>query len=115
MTTATTGAVPIYQGQDFYVPTFEVKVDGRPPGREVVRDILSVSYKDNVAEIDSFEISINNWDAETREFKYSDQKLFDPGAKIELSMGYQVALRTMLKGEVTSLRPSFPAGGGSTW
>ncbi len=114
MTASTTGAVPIYQGQDFYVPTFEVKVDGRPPGREVVRDILSVSYKDNVQEIDSFEISINNWDAETRAFKYSDEKLFDPGTKIELSMGYQGALRTMLKGEVTSLRPAFPAGGGST-
>ena len=110
----TTGAVPIYEGQDFYVPAFELRLGGRPPGQEVVRDILSVSYKDSVQDIDSFEISINNWDAATRAFKYSDQKLFDPGQTVELRMGYLNALRPMLKGEITSLRPSFPAGGGST-
>lgn len=107
------GAIPIYQGQDFYVPAFEVKLSGRPAGQDVVHDILSVSYKDGVQEIDSFEISINNWDADARAFKYSDKKLFDPGERLELSMGYRGALRTMLKGEITSLRPSFPAGGGS--
>lgn len=110
----TSAAIPIYQGQEFYVPSFEVKLDGRPPGREVIRDILSVSYKDNVQEIDSFDITINNWDAQTRTFKYSDSDLFDPGKRLELSMGYRDAMRTMLKGEITSLRPSFPAGGGST-
>jgi phage protein D len=110
----TSAAIPIYQGQDFYVPAFEVKLDGRPPGREVIRDILSVTYKDNVQEIDSFDITINNWDAQARSFKYSDIKLFDPGKRLELSMGYRGTLRTMLKGEITSLRASFPAGGGST-
>lgn len=107
-------AVPIYEGQDFYVPAFEVKLAGRPAGQDVVRDILSVTYKDSVQEIDSFEITINNWDAATRTFKYSDRQLFDPGERIELTMGYQGALRMMLKGEITSLRPSFPAGGAST-
>lgn len=107
-------AIPIYQDQDFYVPGFEVRLDGRPPGREVVRDILTVSYKDSIQDIDSFDITINNWDAQTRTFKYSDSKLFDPGRRIELSMGYRDARRTMLKGEITSLRPAFPAGGGST-
>ena len=83
------GAMPIYEGQDFYVPAFEVKLAGRPAGQDVVRDILSVTYKDSVQDIDSFEITINNWDAETRAFKYSDQRLFDPGEQVELRMGYQ--------------------------
>jgi phage protein D len=109
-----TAAVPIYEGQDFYVPTFEIKLSGRQPGQDVVRDILSVNYKDSLQDIDSFEIVINNWDAETRAFKYSDDELFDPGERVELAMGYRGAMRTMLKGEITSLRPSFPAGGGST-
>jgi len=25
-------AIPIYQGQDFYVPSFELKLEGRPVG-----------------------------------------------------------------------------------
>jgi phage protein D len=109
-----TAAIPIYQGQDFYVPAFEIKLAGRAPGQAVVRDIMSVTYKDSVTEIDSFDIVINNWDAEARTFKYSDDDLFDPGERIELAMGYRGAMRTMLRGEITSLRPTFPAGGGST-
>jgi phage protein D len=113
---AASGVVPISQGQDFYVPYFEVKIAGRPQSQKVIRDILQVSYKDNIKEIDSFEITINNWDAATREFKYSDSDLFDPGKELELWMGYYGInpLRLMISGQITALRPSFPAGGGST-
>lgn len=108
--------IPIYQGQDFYVPAFEVKVSNQSLRRDVIRDITTVTYKDNIKEIDSFDMTINNWDAQTRDFKYSDSKLFDPGQTIELWMGYfgQNRLRLMLTGEITSLRPSFPSGGQPT-
>lgn len=108
--------VPIYEGQDFYVPYFEVKIAGRPQGQGVVRDILSVSYKDSLTDIDSFEIQINNWDAETRALKYSDSDLFDPGKQFELWMGYygKDKLRLMVTGEITSLKPTFPASGPPT-
>lgn len=104
-------AIPIYKGQDFYVPYFEVKVGEEPLRRDVIRDITSVSYKDNIAELDSFEININNWDADKRDFKYSDGDLFLPGKKVELWMGYygKDRLRLMLTGEITSLRPTFPS------
>jgi phage protein D len=109
-------AVPIYKGQDFYVPAFEVKVGQRRLDRAVIRDITQVSYKDSLKEIDSFELTISNWDAETRDFKYSDRDLFNPGEKVELWMGYfgTSKLRLMLTGEITSLRPAFPAGGQPT-
>jgi phage protein D len=111
-----TDAIPIYEGQDFYVPYFEVKLRGRPLGQDVVRDILQVTYKDNIKEIDSFEITINNWDAEKLTFKYSDEDLFDPGREVELWMGYygRDRLCLMIKGEITSLRPTFPASGPPT-
>ena len=109
-------AVPIFQGQDFYVPYFQVKVAGRPQGQDVIGDILQVSYKDSLQEIDGFDITINNWDAENRTFKYSDSDLFDPGKELELWMGYygKDRLRLMIKGQITALRPAFPAGGGPT-
>lgn len=109
-------AVPIFVGQDFYVPHFQVKIAGRPQGQDVIRDILQVSYKDNIKEIDSFEITINNWDAANRAFKYSDSDLFDPGKELELWMGYygKQRQRLMIRGQITALRPSFPSGGGST-
>src|SRR4029077_17971052 len=98
-----TVAVPIYKGQDLYVSYFQVKVAGRPQGQDVVRDILQVSYKDNIKEMNSFDITINNWDAETRDFKYSDGDLFNPGKELELWMGYygKDRLRLMVRGQIT--------------
>lgn len=109
-------AIPIYNGQDFYVPYFEVKLNGHPAGKDIVHDIISVTYNDKIGEIDRFEITINNWDAEKRGFKYTDQDKFDPGKEAELWMGYfgKDCLRLMLKGEITSLRPTFPSGGQPT-
>src|SRR5918912_1435806 len=96
--------VPIAQGQEFYVPYFQVKLLGRPLGQDVIRDILQVSYKDTIKEIDSFEITINNWDAAARKFKYSDSDLFDPGKELELWMGYygKDTLRLMIRGQITA-------------
>jgi phage protein D len=116
MTLASTRPISILQGQDFYVPAFEVKVGEKPMARDVVNDIIQVSYKDSLAEVDSFDITINNWDADKRQFKYVDSQLFDPGQKVELWMGYfgKDNLRLMLKGYITSLKPDFPAGGQPT-
>src|SRR6516225_7917292 len=109
-------AIPIYKGQDFYVPYFQVKLSNRPLGQDVIHDIVEVTYKDNIEEIDSFDITINNWDAETRTYKYSDQDLFDPGKQLELWMGYfgPDPLRLMITGEIISLRPTFPSSGQPT-
>ena len=106
----------VIQGQSYYVPYFQVKLGDKPAGREVINDIMQVTYKDNIEEIDSFEITINNWNADTRKFKYSDQKLFDPGHRLELWMGYygQNDWVRMITGEITSLRPTFPASGQPT-
>jgi phage protein D len=108
-----TDPIPIHKGQDFYVPRFEVRLQGEQLRENIVRDILQVTYKDSIEEIDSFELTINNWDAERLAFKYSDEDRFDPGRQVELWMGYFGAdgLRLMTTGEITSLRPSFPASG----
>lgn len=102
---------------DFYVPVFQVKRNDRVLGADVVRDITQVTYRDNLTEFDSFEITINNeWDLGKRAFKYSDSQLFDPGSQIELWMGYfgKDRMKLMLTGEITTLRPTFPASGTSS-
>jgi phage protein D len=107
---------PIYVGQDFYVPYFQVKLQDRPLGQDVIHDITQVTYQDSVDTVASFELTVNNWDAKQRTFKYSDTDLFNPGKKVELWMGYygRDRLRLMLVGKITSLRPTFPASGQPT-
>ncbi len=119
-------AIPIYSQQEtFYVPCFQLMVRGRPLGAEVIDDVLSVTYKDNVNEIDNFHIEINNWDADKQTFKFAPPLkdstqdftgIFDPGTKIELWMGYQNQnnMRRMMLGEITSLEPNFSESGAPT-
>src|SRR5260370_32539202 len=107
----------IFPGQDFYVPAFRLMVQGE---NEFVpnNDILSVTYQDSLTEIASFDITVNNWDAERLTFKYSDGDTFDPWKDVELHMGYyrngQAELRRMLVGEITTMTPTFPQAGGPT-
>ncbi|MEI6067229.1 MAG: hypothetical protein WCP96_07810 [Methylococcaceae bacterium] len=115
--------------QGFYVPLFEVKIQGVGLPRNVLRDVTQLTYKDNIKEIDSFEATINNWDPNTLDFKYvgsetpeqlvkndSIFRLFDPSNKtVEIWMGYHLGdLRLMMKGTVTTMEPTFPASGTPT-
>lgn len=109
-------AIKPYAGRDFYVPEFEIKVGRTELSKEVVRDIIQVSYKDSLKDVANFEITINNWDAEKRTFKYSGSKLFWPGSFVDLKMGYKEdrGLTEMIFGKITAMRPTFPAGGQPT-
>jgi uncharacterized protein len=112
----------------FYVPTFEIRIQGRSLPRDILRDVMQVTYKDNVNEIDNFELTICNWDAEARDFKYvaiegrvqnDDARakyvgIFDPGAEAEIWMGYANNLRLMMTGQITTLEPNFPSAGAPT-
>lgn len=123
---------PIYQGQDFYAPQFEIKLLGQRLSQAVMRDVLEVSYRDSLDKLDSFEFTLHDWDPVKRVPKYSSPyntggqsetmangeavPNLDPGAKVELRMGYYGAagLRLMMTGQIVSLSPSFPSSGTPT-
>src|SRR3546814_17434011 len=95
---------------DFYVPAFEVRVRGRRLHRTVINDVISLEYTDDLKAIDQFSMTINNWNAETRSFKYSDADLFLPKAEIEIDIGYLPAdLHRVITGHITDMQVSFPA------
>lgn len=117
--------------QGFYVPQFKVKIQGVGLPSDVLRDVTQLTYKDNIKEIDSFEATVNNWNPNTRDFKYvgsetaeelahqtGDDRLlriFEPCNKeVEVWMGYAGDLRLMLKGTFTTMEPTFPASGAPT-
>ncbi len=111
----------------FYVPRYEVRIEGADLPRDVVFDVRSVTYHDDVDGLDGFDLVVNNWDEEKRRFKYvgSETKaqlepghpdharvtLFEPcGKEIELRMGYDNEFSTMLRGSFTTMQPSYGAG-----
>lgn len=130
-------AVPIYQQskgtQTFYAPAFEIKMEGHGLPRDVLRDVIQVTYQDNIDQMDYVQLTINNWDDTARRFKYvgvddKDLKdgykgLFNPGQKVEVRMGYQQplvgsseqsSLRLMMIGTVATLEQDFPNAGSPT-
>jgi phage protein D len=112
---------------DFYVPRYEIKIAGANLPQNVVRDVLQVTYSDNIKELDSFELTVSNWDAEKRQFKYVGSEtneslannplhqLFNPSRHgVEVAMGYEKNLTLMMKGDLTTMEPNFPSAGGPT-
>jgi len=94
-----------YTGRTFFAPAFRIKLDGQDAGREVIADVLEVSFTDDLENIDSFEFALNDWDPDRRQAKFSspwDDKgqpltlskggppvpVFEPGAAVTLFMGY---------------------------
>ena len=130
-------AIPVYKRgngtQTFYVPAFEIKMQGHGLPRNVLRDVTQVTYKDSVNEMDYVELVINNWDATARKFKYvglddKDLKpgykgLFNPGQEVQVRMGYQQPLagsggqsplKLMMVGKIDTLEQDFPNAGSPT-
>jgi len=111
----------------FYVPRFEVRIEGVGLPRDVLRDVLHITFHDNIKEIDSVELSVNNWDTVTKDFKYIGSEtaqtlkqnplytLFEPCNKdVQVSMGYGSSLNVILTGTFTTMEPDFPGSGPST-
>jgi len=112
----------------FYVPRFEIKIAGASLPLDVLRDVIQVTYKDSIKELDSFEITVNNWDADKKQFKFVGAEtpdslkknplhnLFNPCRHdVDLLMGYgSKPLTLMLRGNFTTMEPNFPSSGGST-
>lgn len=126
----------------FYVPQFRLVAEEEnkpksehPLPASVLRDVVEITYKDKLEEIDSCEIVVNNWDAEHNCFKYIgsetlDSKgkptvtdacspywnIFDPCNRvINLSFGYAPGeLKSMMRGSFVTYEPSFSQSGPPT-
>lgn len=126
-------ATPIYQDRAFFAPAFQIVLKGQNIGQEVIRDVMEVTFTDDLENIDSFEFALGDWDEVARLPKYSspwdesgaprrsadgryELPNFEPGAEVELKMGYQGEgdLGRVMKGSVVSISTSFPAGGAPT-
>lgn len=126
-------APSFYADRAFFVPSFRIKLNGQDTGREVIADVLEVSFVDDLENIDSFEFVLNDWDAARGRPKFSSPwdasgqlltlseggppvPVFEPGANVSLFMGYaeEGELPLIMAGEVVSLSPSFPASGAPT-
>jgi len=116
----------------FYVPQFQILVEGAGLPDDVMRDVIELTYDDDLDKMDSFQITVSNWDEVEKKYKYigaedaaamgadpngtSDAgsqatlryQLFEPCSKqVKIRMGYLGDLKTMMTGFFTTMEPSF--------
>lgn len=99
---------------DYYAPDFLVEVEGQELDPESKGDVLEVKVVMDMENMTSCELTVNNWDDRTLSFKYSDTETFDVGNRVHVQMGYAGELRSMMRGQVSTLSPRFPESGPPT-
>jgi phage protein D len=73
--------IPIYQSRDFYIPDFDILIRGKELSAEERNNIIDIRYRDSINNIDSFDITVNNWDAKEQDFKYTGSRHIEPEPK----------------------------------
>lgn len=119
------------RAEGFWVPRFEISIAGQELAHHVLRDVMEITYKDSIDEIDGFELVVGNWDSHRLRFKYMGsegdtksqedpelqkvEKLFEPCQKeVKLKLGYAGELQEVMTGHFTSMEPTFSSGGPHT-
>jgi phage protein D len=119
------------RARGFWVPRFELSIDGVSLDNRVLRDVIEITYKDNIDQIDGFEMVVGNWDSIRNRFKYMGSEgdkhsredtavreletLFEPcQKKVVLKLGYASELTEVMTGNFTTMEPTFSASGPHT-
>lgn len=124
-TMTTLAAKSARKSSGFWVPRMRFSVDGVAVEEQVLRDVIELTYKDSVEQIDGFELVVGNWDATRRCFKYTGSEqgdartaletLFEPcKKKVLLELGYGSELTQMMTASFTTMEPTFSAMGPHT-
>ncbi|MGH3362638.1 MAG: hypothetical protein ACRDOM_09305, partial [Nocardioides sp.] len=92
-------------------PAFEVRVSDTALEPLVAADVVEIDVHEEVGRHGRLSLVVQNWDADARAVRHSDDGLFAPGAPIAVSLGYHAELVTVFDGVIASLTTHFPRGG----
>ncbi|HSF97380.1 MAG TPA: phage baseplate assembly protein V [Ornithinibacter sp.] len=92
-------------------PEVEVTVGGAALEPLVEADVIEVDVHEEVGRHGRCTLLVQNWDADRRTVRHSDEGPFVPGADLGVSLGYHADLTPVFDGVVTSLTTHFPPGG----
>lgn len=95
------------QHAQFYAPRYLIRVGGQ----DVLRagaEVVSLSVDEELAGAARCSFTVLNGG-----LKWLKSSLFTVGAEVEVAMGYKEPLTTLFVGEISELRPTFPADGAS--
>ncbi|QDG66674.1 hypothetical protein NIBR502772_11075 [Pseudarthrobacter sp. NIBRBAC000502772] len=93
-------------------PNFEVRVGGTALEPLVAADVVELDVHEEVGRHGRLTLLVQNWDADQRVVRHSDDGPFTPGKDIAVSLGYHSELTNVFDGVIASLTTHFPGSGG---
>ncbi|GJD18496.1 hypothetical protein RIVM261_034520 [Rivularia sp. IAM M-261] len=88
-------------------PNLKILIQGKPLVPEIEADLVSVSVSEDLEAPSMFDLKLVTWDVAKQEMTWVDNKLFDVGNEVEIKMGYEQDLKTVMVGEITGLEPEY--------
>ncbi|MGZ4643246.1 MAG: phage late control D family protein [Blastococcus sp.] len=84
-------------------PAFALRVGGLPLPPEIAADVIGVSAAQDVDLPGMFTVRLIDWSPDRQATTWSNGPPFEPGAPVEVLLGYVGALTSVLTGEITGL------------
>ncbi|MEY2831142.1 MAG: hypothetical protein RLZZ574_400 [Cyanobacteriota bacterium] len=89
-------------------PTVQILIQDKALKPEVATDLVSVSISDDLEAPSMFELRLVTWDLLKQKMTWvDDQSLFNLGNEVEIKIGYETKLETLIFGEITGLEPEY--------
>src|SRR5687768_7109460 len=89
------------------LPEFAVKVGGADLAPALRDDVMRIDVHEEVGKLARASILLRNWDDETQSVTHSEAGVFEPGAEVEVQLGWNGELETVFEGVVVELGGSF--------
>ncbi|MGK7924977.1 MAG: hypothetical protein AB4290_06905, partial [Spirulina sp.] len=94
-------------GVSLLSPHIKILLKGKPLSPEVEADFVSATVSEDLEAPGMFDLKFVTWDVVKQQFTWIDEDIFALGDTIEIQMGYQDDLYTVMVGEITGLEPEF--------
>ena len=88
-------------------PNLKILIQGKPLTPETEADLVSASVFEDLEAPSMFELQLVTWDLVKQEMTWVDDQLFDIGNEVEIQMGYEQEIKTVMVGEITGLEPEY--------
>lgn len=95
------------KGTQLLAPQLNILIDGKSIPPIANADLVAVTVLEDLEAPGMFAIEILNWDLAKSQLTWIDSDLFDCGNQVEIQMGYENQLQTLIVGEITGLEPEF--------
>lgn len=96
-----------FSGVALLNPNIKILVEGKALSPPVEADFVSAKVSEDIEAPSMLELKFVTWDLEKQEFTWIDKEVFVLGETVEIQMGYEKNLETVMVGEITGLEPEF--------